>query len=225
MTNEEIQHLVASMRHNQGENGQQASVQGEGAQAATIGVTTRSPAFHASVARENSAATERADFRARSSALSMTPTLEAEDNDEIDKYKEYWYFEENGETGDVESGRHALADTEHIRGGSLGLPGGCPTMSNGTMRVLCFGDSLTAGYWENGRRFHPYAHEATNLLGGVKIDHVGLCGYAPCRCAAVPLRAMRRKRRRGRRRRRRRVAKPPACAATSCRCVRRPCSA
>jgi hypothetical protein len=52
--------------------------------------------------------------------------------------------------------------------------------SNGTMRVLCFGDSLTAGYWENGRRFHPYAHEATNLLGGVKIDHVGLCGYAPC---------------------------------------------
>jgi hypothetical protein len=169
------------MRHNQGENGQQASVQGEGAQAATIGVTTRSPAFHASVARENSpAATERADFRARSSALSMTPTLEAEDNDEIDKYKEYWYFEENGETGDVESGRHALADTEHIRGGSLGLPGGCPTMSNGTMRVLCFGDSLTAGYWENGRRFHPYAHEATNLLGGVKIDHVGLCGYAPC---------------------------------------------
>ena len=53
-------------------------------------------------------------------------------------------------------------------------------MSNGTMRVLCFGDSLTAGYWENGRRFHPYAHEATNLLGGVKIDHVGLCGYAPC---------------------------------------------
>ena len=95
-------------------------------------------------------------------------------------------------------------------------------MSSGTMRVLCFGDSLTAGYWENGRRFHPYAHEATNLLGGVKIDHVGLCGYAPCRCAAVPLRAMRRKRRR---RRRRRVAKPPACAATSCRCVRRPCPA
>jgi hypothetical protein len=53
-------------------------------------------------------------------------------------------------------------------------------MSSGTMRVLCFGDSLTAGYWENGRRFHPYAYEATNLLGGVKIDHVGLCGYAPC---------------------------------------------
>jgi hypothetical protein len=54
--------------------------------------------------------------------------------------------------------------------------------SNGTMRVLCFGDSLTAGYWENGRRFHPYASEATRLLG-VKIDHVGLCGYTRCRCA------------------------------------------
>jgi hypothetical protein len=48
--------------------------------------------------------------------------------------------------------------------------------------VLCFGDSLTAGYWENGRRFHPYASEATRLLG-VKIDHVGLCGYTRCRCA------------------------------------------
>jgi hypothetical protein len=56
-------------------------------------------------------------------------------------------------------------------------------MSKGTMRVLCFGDSLTAGYWENGRRFHPYANEAMRLLGGVKIDHVGLCGYALCRCA------------------------------------------
>ena len=96
---------------------------------------------------------------------------------------------------------------------SLSAPGPetATPRSNGTMRVLCFGDSLTAGYWENGRRFHPYAHEATNLLGGVKIDHVGLCGYAPCRCAAVPLRAMRRKRRRGRRRRRRRVAKPGVC--------------
>jgi hypothetical protein len=54
--------------------------------------------------------------------------------------------------------------------------------SNGTMRVLCFGDSLTAGYWENGRRFHPYASEATRLLG-VQMDHVGLSGYTPCRCA------------------------------------------
>jgi lysophospholipase L1-like esterase len=51
-----------------------------------------------------------------------------------------------------------------------------------TMRVLCFGDSLTAGYYENGRRFHPYASEVMRLLG-VKIDHVGLCGYTPCRSA------------------------------------------
>jgi hypothetical protein len=90
------------------------------------------------------------------------------------------------------------------------------------MRVLCFGDSLTAGYWENGRRFHPYADEAMRLLAGVKIDHVGLCGYDLCRCAAEPLRVIRRQRRRRRRRRQRRVAEPPACAAASCRSVRRP---
>ena len=67
---------------------------------------------------------------------------------------------------------------------SLSAPGPetATPRSNGTMRVLCFGDSLTAGYWENGRRFHPYASEATRLLG-VKIDHVGLCGYTRCRCA------------------------------------------
>ncbi len=54
----------------------------------------------------------------------------------------------------------------------------------GAARVLCFGDSLTAGYWANGRRFHPYAGEAKRLLG-VPIDHVGLCGSgAYARCAA-----------------------------------------
>jgi len=46
MTNEKIKYLVASMRHNQAENGEQPSVSGRGgAQAATIGATTRSPAF------------------------------------------------------------------------------------------------------------------------------------------------------------------------------------
>ena len=50
------------------------------------------------------------------------------------------------------------------------------------MRVLCFGDSLTAGYYDNGRRFHPYASEVMRLLA-VKTDHVGLCGYTPCRSA------------------------------------------
>ena len=48
--------------------------------------------------------------------------------------------------------------------------------SGGAARVLCYGDSLTAGYWANGRRFHPYAGEAKRLLG-VPIDHVGLCGW------------------------------------------------
>ena len=92
-------------------------------------------------------------------------------------------------------------------------------MSSGTMRVLCFGDSLTAGYWENGRRFHPYAHEATNLLGGVKIDHVGLCGYAPCRCARCGGNGDGGDGGGGG------ASRSPACAVASCRCVRRPCSA
>jgi uncharacterized protein YxeA len=113
MTNEEIKYLVASMRHNQGENGEQPSVSGGGAQAATIGATTRSPAFDVSVARENRvAAAERndaqnllstMDFHAGVSAMRMTPTLETEaeeDSDDVDKYEEYYYyyFEENGET-------------------------------------------------------------------------------------------------------------------------------
>ena len=45
MTNEEVKHLVDSIRHNQGEDGEQPSVPGGGAQAATIGATTRSPFF------------------------------------------------------------------------------------------------------------------------------------------------------------------------------------
>eukprot|EP00802_Teleaulax_amphioxeia_P004644 Tamp_04648.p1 GENE.Tamp_04648~~Tamp_04648.p1 ORF type:complete len:558 (+),score=66.67 Tamp_04648:730-2403(+) len=44
-------------------------------------------------------------------------------------------------------------------------------------RVLCFGDSLTAGYWANGAKFHPYARLASQLLGGVVVDHVGLSGW------------------------------------------------
>jgi hypothetical protein len=82
---------------------------------------------------------------ASGSALSMTPTLEAEaeeDNDEIDKYKEYWYFEENRETGNVEVGRHVLADTEHIRGGSLGLPGGVLGALGGGDGGICHAGGL-----------------------------------------------------------------------------------
>ena len=45
-------------------------------------------------------------------------------------------------------------------------------------RVLCFGDSLTAGFWSDGARFHPYAATLQELLCGVRVDHVGLSGWS-----------------------------------------------
>ena len=45
-------------------------------------------------------------------------------------------------------------------------------------RVLCYGDSLTAGYKEMGLSFHPYAWRLKALLGaGHEVEHVGLCGW------------------------------------------------
>jgi hypothetical protein len=96
-----------------GENEEQPSGPRGGAQAATIGATIRSPALDVSVARENSPAvaegkdaqnlfTTTATVGARVSAL-WTPTLEteaAEDADDVDKYEEY--FEENGETEQID---------------------------------------------------------------------------------------------------------------------------
>jgi hypothetical protein len=162
-------------------------------------VTSR--AFDVSVARENSPAaaerndaqnlfTTRADFRASISTLSMTPTLEAEaeeDSDGIDEYEEYSYFGASGvtshlsvvhcvderlalvagttgkivqignsggtwalpaagpdvsKTGDLEGGRHVLADTEHIRGGSLGLPVGVLGVLGGGDGGICHAGGL-----------------------------------------------------------------------------------
>jgi hypothetical protein len=77
---------------------------------------------------------------------------------------------------------HRVAVAERFAHGIMLDDGGHNETGPDTMRVLCFGDSLTAGYYDNGRRFHPYASEAMRLLG-VKIDHVGLCGYTPCRSA------------------------------------------
>jgi hypothetical protein len=95
-----------------GENEEQPSVPRGGAQPATIGAAIRSPAFDVSVSLENSPAAERNDAQnlfttmthvgARVSAL-WTPTLETEageDSDDIDKYEEY--FEENGETEQID---------------------------------------------------------------------------------------------------------------------------
>lgn len=47
-------------------------------------------------------------------------------------------------------------------------------------RVLCFGDSLTAGFLRGGRDFHPYSSRLQALLGDDlvwRIDHVGLSGW------------------------------------------------
>ena len=45
-------------------------------------------------------------------------------------------------------------------------------------RVLCYGDSLTAGYKEMGLSFHPYAGRLKALLGAsYEVEHVGLCGW------------------------------------------------
>lgn len=43
-------------------------------------------------------------------------------------------------------------------------------------RVLAFGDSLTAGWTAGGARFHPYAREAAEKLGGAEVDVVGVSG-------------------------------------------------
>lgn len=44
-------------------------------------------------------------------------------------------------------------------------------------RVLAYGDSLTAGFWNGGRRFHPYAWRLSALMGGCVVDHIGLSGW------------------------------------------------
>ena len=87
MTNEKIKYLVASMRHNQAENGEQPSVSGGGgAQLLQLAQQPGVRLLDVSVARENSAAAaERndaqnlfstTDFHAGVSAVRMTRTLE-----------------------------------------------------------------------------------------------------------------------------------------------------
>jgi lysophospholipase L1-like esterase len=49
--------------------------------------------------------------------------------------------------------------------------------ANRTTRVLAYGDSLTAGFWRGGSRFHPYSTRLSALLGGCVVDHIGLSGW------------------------------------------------
>jgi len=42
--------------------------------------------------------------------------------------------------------------------------------------ILCFGDSLTVGYYNYGESFHPYATRLSQLTN-TNVDHVGYPGY------------------------------------------------
>lgn len=45
------------------------------------------------------------------------------------------------------------------------------------MRVLAFGDSLTAGYYQSGAKFAPWAPLLAKLLDLGTIDHIGMSGF------------------------------------------------
>jgi len=72
MTNEEIKHLVDSMRHNRGEDDQPPIVPEKGAQAATIGATTRSPFFASFIASVQQNAREARDVTCGADSASST---------------------------------------------------------------------------------------------------------------------------------------------------------
>ena len=44
-------------------------------------------------------------------------------------------------------------------------------------RVLCYGDSLTAGWYNGGRSFEPYARHLNLNIAGVSAVEVGLSGW------------------------------------------------
>mmetsp|Transcript_9173 Transcript_9173/g.31056 ORF Transcript_9173/g.31056 Transcript_9173/m.31056 type:complete len:243 (-) Transcript_9173:209-937(-) len=53
------------------------------------------------------------------------------------------------------------------------------------IRVLAFGDSLTAGFTSGGRAFWPYAPRLAERLGpGWQVDHTGLSGWTARQMAA-----------------------------------------
>lgn len=47
--------------------------------------------------------------------------------------------------------------------------------------ILCYGDSNTAGFYDDGKRFEPYAETLARVLGGddlpCKVTSCGLCGF------------------------------------------------
>ena len=54
----------------------------------------------------------------------------------------------------------------------------CAQPSAGSASILCYGDSLTAGYFSNGAEFHPYAGTLQRTLGrAALVEHCGLSGW------------------------------------------------
>ena len=51
--------------------------------------------------------------------------------------------------------------------------------THGAMKVLAFGDSLTAGYHSMGHGFAPWAPLLQRLIGVDTVDHIGLSGFTP----------------------------------------------
>ena len=45
------------------------------------------------------------------------------------------------------------------------------------VRLLAFGDSLTAGYHSMGNSFSPWAPLLRDLLGVAAVDHIGMSGF------------------------------------------------
>ena len=54
-------------------------------------------------------------------------------------------------------------------------------MASSIKRILCYGDSLTAGFWAGGQKFEPYAKTLKKELESlgiiVEIDHHGFSGW------------------------------------------------
>ena len=46
--------------------------------------------------------------------------------------------------------------------------------------ILCFGDSLTAGYYNKGKNYYPYAKKLEKLLEkkNIQVDYIGMNGWS-----------------------------------------------
>lgn len=60
-----------------------------------------------------------------------------------------------------------------------------PHSASSHARVLAYGDSLTAGFYNGGRLFHPYAQRLSELLGGCTVDWLGLSGWTTAEMRAT----------------------------------------